>query len=238
MNNKVPDKTAILIVDDEVSLRKTFRVFLERAGYQTVIAVDSFKEAVKAVTSKMFDLIICDIFLESDSGIDLLRRFKELGVSCPVVFVTGYPHLETASDALRLGAFDYLHKPVEKETLLKTARMAIDQYRLEQEKKEAELARERYRAFLETIFKSVSDSIVSIDHNLTILKMNEAADQLFKELGLDLCENSSLDSLLQHKDLHQLVNSIKQVLQTGLDLKDQRLECQVKTVCKVLSVCV
>jgi two-component system response regulator HydG len=238
MTKPVAGETAILIVDDEISLRNTFRIFLKRAGYQTVIAVDSFKEAVKAVSARMFDLIICDIFLEGDSGIDLLRRFKELGVRCPVVIVTGYPHFETASDALRLGAFDYLHKPVEKETLLKTARLAIQQYRLEQEKKEAELAKESYRRFLETIFKSVSDSIVSVDHNLTILKMNEAADLLFKELDLDLREGSTLDSLRQHKDLQQLIDRTTRVLRTGVEVMDHRVECPTQDGRKVLSVCI
>ena len=238
ISRRIAEETAILIIDDEISLRNTFRIFLQRAGYQTVIAVDSFREAVKAVSARMFDLIICDIFLENDSGIDLLRRFKELGVSCPVVIVTGYPHFETASDALRLGAFDYLHKPVEKETLLRTARIAIQQYRLEQEKKEAELAKESYRRFLETIFKSVSDSIVSIDHNLTILKINEAAVLLFAELGLELRERSTLDSLREHKDLHQLIDDITRVLQTGAEVTDHRVEYPTPEDRKVLSVCI
>ena len=125
------EEAAILVVDDEVSLRNTFRIFLQRAGYKTVIAVGSFPEAVKAVSTQMFDLIICDIVLENHSGIDLLRRFRQLGVNCPVVIITGYPHVETASEAVRLGAFDYLAKPVEKEALLKIARLAIQQYHLE-----------------------------------------------------------------------------------------------------------
>ncbi len=151
---------AILIIDDEASLRNTFRIFLTRAGYGPVTTVGSFEEAVKMVSSQMFDLIICDIVLENHSGIDLLKRFRQLGVACPVVIVTGYPHVETASEAVRLGAFDYLAKPVDKEALLKTARLALSHYRLEKEKSKAEFARERYRRFLGAIFKSVSDSII------------------------------------------------------------------------------
>ena len=59
--------------------------------------------------------------------------------------MTGYPQVETASEADRLGAFDYLAKPVDKEALLKIARLAIQQHHLEQGKREAELAREQYR---------------------------------------------------------------------------------------------
>ena len=147
--------TSILIVDHEASLRNTFRIFLSRAGYENVQAVDSFDAAISAVSSETFDLIICDIVLENHSGIDLLQTFNEMGVTCPVVIITGYPHVETASDAVRLGAFDYLSKPVEKETLLKTARLALRQYNLERGKKQADAKRDEYRTILETIFQSV-----------------------------------------------------------------------------------
>jgi len=236
---KITEETAILIVDDEVSLRNTFRIFLKRAGYETIIAVGTFEEAVKVVSSRMFDLIICDIVLESHSGIDLLKRFRKLGVNCPVVIVTGYPHVETASEAVRLGAFDYLAKPVEKEALLKTARLAIQQYHLQQGKREAELTREQYRRFLETIFKSVSDSIISVDQGMNILKVNEAASSLFQKIQPGLRESENLaDLLTRNKDLHQLVDYVAQVLQTGTELTDHRVECFLGAKCKVLSVCI
>jgi two-component system, NtrC family, response regulator HydG len=230
--------TAILIVDDEISLRNTFRIFLKRAGYETVQTVGSFGEAIEAVTRRAFDLIICDIVLESHSGIDLLKEFRQLGVACPVVMVTGYPHVGTASEAVRLGAFDYLFKPVEKETLLKTARLAIRQYRLEQEKKEAELARERYRRFLETIFKSVSDSIVSVDKDLNILKMNKSAVALFQTMPDALHEGGSLAAFCLNKDLCRLTEDVAEVVKTGMELTDHRLECFPAGVCKVLSICI
>jgi len=199
------EKSSILIVDDEISLRNTFRIFLERAGYATVIEVGTFSEAVKAVSVRMFDLIICDIVLESQSGIDLLKRFRKLGVNCPVVIITGYPHVETASEAVHLGAFDYLAKPVEKEALLKIARLAIQQYHLEQGKKAAELAREQYRHFLETIFKSVADSIISVDPSMNIMKVNHAASLLFQQMNIELLENGNFADLLKNsKGLCQL----------------------------------
>jgi PAS domain S-box-containing protein len=230
--------TAILIVDDEISLRNTFRIFLKRAGYETVLAVGSFGEAIEAVGSRAFDLIICDIVLESHSGIDLLKEFRKLGVSCPVVIITGYPHVETASEAVRLGAFDYLSKPVEKETLLKTARLAIRQYRLEQEKREAELARESYRRFLETIFKSVSDSIISVDKDLNILKMNQAATALFKTMPAALHEGGNLAAFCLNKDLCRLTEDVSEVVKTGMELTDHRLECCPDGACRVLSICI
>lgn len=238
MTDAAAQQTAILIVDDENSLRNTFSIFLKRAGYETVIAVGSFEEAVKAISSRMFDLIISDIVLESHSGIELLKRFRELGVTCPVVMVTGYPQVETASEAVRLGAFDYLPKPVEKEALLKTARLAIRQYRLEQEKREAELARERYRRFLETLFKSVSDSIISVDNDLNILKMNHAAGVLLEKFHPDIGEGKNLVTICQQEELGRLVDKIKKVLKTGVELIDHRVEFPLADTRKMVSICI
>lgn len=235
MSQEPRGENAILIVDDEVSLRNTFRTFLARAGYAPVIAVSSFEEAVQTVSSRMFDLIICDIVLESHSGIELLKRFRQLGVSCPVVIVTGYPHVDTASDAVRLGAFDYLAKPVEKEALLKTARLAIQHYQLEKDKHRAELAREQYRRILETIFKSVSDCIVSVDRNLRILKMNQAAIVLFHTIRLNLGEGDSLEELSRNKDFYSLTEEIKRVVSDNIELSDIRLETYLGGSCKLLS---
>jgi two-component system response regulator HydG len=233
------EEAAILVVDDEVSLRNTFRIFLQRAGYKTVISVGSFAEAVKAVSTRMFDLIVCDIVLENHSGIDLLKRFRQLGVNCPVVMITGYPHLDTASEAVRLGAFDYLAKPVEKECLLKIARLAIQQYHLEQAKQAAELVREQYRRFLETIFKSVSDSIISVDPGMNIMKVNNAASVLFRQMQMELLEGGNLASLLKkNKGLCQLADDVAHVLTTGIELTDHRLECFLGETCKVLSICI
>ena len=231
-------KTSILIVDDEVSLRNTFRIFLQRAGYEHVLAVASFDEALEAVSSLAFDLIICDIVLESHSGIELLKRFRQLGIACPVVIVTGYPHVETASEAVRLGAFDYLSKPVEKEALLKTARLAIQQYRLEQEKRAAELAREGYRRFLEAVFRSVSDSIISVDKDCNILQMNQAAIQLFQTLQPEFRQGDELTPLCKNKDLHQLAGNTALVLKTGTEVIDHRMECFPDGTCTVLSICI
>lgn len=232
-------EAAILVVDDEVSLRNTFRIFLQRAGYKTVIAVESFTEAVKAVSTQMFDLIICDIVLESHSGIDLLKRFRQLGVNCPVVIITGYPNVETASEAVRLGAFDYLTKPVEKEALLKIARLAIQQYHLEQAKHSAEQAQKQYRHFLEAIFKSVSDSIISVDSSMNIMKVNNAASVLFHQLQLELFEGENLTGILEkNMALHELAANTMQVIKTGNELTDHRLECYFEETCKVLSVCI
>lgn len=238
MSNDTPEECAVLIIDDEASLRNTFRIFLERAGYRPIVTAATFEEAVQAVATRMFDLIICDIVLENFSGIDLFKRFRQLGVACPVVIVTGYPHVETASEAVRLGAFDYLAKPVEKETLLKTARLATAHYRLEKENIRADFARRQYRQFLETIFKSVSDAIISVDRHMTVMKTNQAANQLLQTLLPDFQEGANLAVLCQHKDLCRLTMDVETVLLNNSEQSDIRLECYFAGDCKVLSCCI
>lgn len=229
---------AILIVDDEESLRNTFRVFLSRAGYDHVQAVATFDDALTAVEQRSYDLIICDIVLESHSGIDLLKRFKELGIDCPVVIITGYPHVDTASEAVRLGAFDYISKPVEKETLLRTARLALQQYKLEQEKKKANADRDQYRNVIEAIFKSVSDTIISVDENLVILETNHFIHKIFSGVEISLQPGQNLCDGLSHTNLQTLCSLAGDVLRSGNEITDQRLECTVGKEKKLLSICI
>ena len=171
----------ILVVDDEESLRLTFQLFLKREGYDPVMTAATFEEAVAAIEQYHFDLIISDIVLEGASGIDFLRRVREMGLDCPVVMVTGYPNVNTASDAVRLGAFDYLPKPVNKDALLRVARLALQQYSLKKEKEKAERENLRYRQYLETIFRSVKDAIITFDTDLNIVEMNQAARFILSE---------------------------------------------------------
>jgi len=231
--------SAILVVDDEESLRHTFQIFLKRQGYAPVIMAATLEEAVTAMTSRPFDLIISDIVLEGASGIDLLKRAKELGVDCPIVMVTGYPNVETAADAVRLGAFDYIPKPVEKETLLRTARLALQQYKLTTEKKKAEREREQYRSSLETIFRSVTDSILTADRDLTILKMNPAARILCRELRPQITEGANLVTSCGSDELCTIKEDVEKVLRSGIEITEHRLECTTPdNRQKVLSVCI
>jgi len=187
--------TAILVVDDEESLRLTFKMFLSRAGYGPITTASTYEEAVALIESQEFDLIISDIVMEGASGIDLLRRVKELGRQCPMVMVTGYPNINTATEAVELGAFAYLSKPVKKDDLLRTARMALQQYNLWKEAVKLQQEKERYQQYLETIFRSVRDIILTVDAELRITEMNEPARRWLQAMNPDLQKNSNLDAM-------------------------------------------
>ena len=238
MEQPARDNTAILIIDDEESLRLTFQLFLQRQGYSPVRTAASFEEALTAIADNHFDLIISDIVLEGNSGIDLLRRIREMGVRCPVVMVTGYPNVETASEAVRLGAYDYISKPVDKETLLKTARLALRQYRLECEKERAEQENKQYQTLLETIFRSVSDAIITVDSDLDIVTMNQAAASLLRELNPDSTERLNFSEFCRQDNFCSLKQDAEHVLKTGTEINEHRVECLTAGDSpKILSVC-
>ena len=225
MNSSEPE-TAILVIDDEESLRNTFQFFLQNEGYSPVITASTYEDALNEINDRHFDLIISDIVLGGSTGIDLLRRVRELGRTCPVVMITGYPTVETASEAVRLGAFDYIPKPVEKQTLLKTARLALRQHQLEQGQRRAEQERERYRTFLETVFKSVADGIITVDMNLGIMEMNPAARLLLGELEPGLAEQNSIARLCSRDEFAPLKKDLLQALKTGGEISARNFECQ------------
>ena len=187
----------ILVVDDEESIRFTFESFLSDEGHDIDTAPD-FQKAVDRISETDYDLIFADIILGGKTGIDLLQEIKKRKLRSVVVMVTGYPNIETASDAVRLGAFDYIPKPVRPDTLLHTATLAL-QHKALQDKTE------QYRSNLEAIFRSVKDAIITVDRDFMVLEINDAAKKIcpldrnhigksFASLSLD-CKGKCLDAL-------------------------------------------
>ena len=167
----------ILIVDDEESIRFTFKSFLSKEGYEVLTAKD-YTSALEVISSADLDLIFADIILGGRTGIDILNEVKNRGLQCPVIIITGEPNIETATDAVRLGAFDYMPKPVRKETLLRITAQALRHKILLDDKKKLETENKRYRLNLEAIFKSLQDAIITVDDNMRVINTNAAAERI------------------------------------------------------------
>lgn len=208
----------ILIVDDEESIRQTFEIFLTDEGYKFVKAVTNFDEAMEAISQTAYDLIISDIVLIGPCGTELLRKIRELGVKCPVVMITGFPHLDSASESVRHGAFDYISKPVNKETLLRFTRQALQHWFLENKAKRLQRENEKYRRYLETIFRSVSDAIITVDANMQIVQLNETAEQWLKEKGAE-----GVSDLNQFPP--ECLDDARKVIQQGTEVRKHLIEC-------------
>ena len=221
------EQSRILIVDDEASIRLTFEMFLAREGYGPITTTSTFDEALVAIKEQKFDLIISDIVLEEKKGTDLLHLIREAGIQCPVVMVTGFPNLDTAADAVRYGAFDYISKPVNKETLLKFVRQALKHWRLENDKKRLLQENEKFKRYLETIFSSVRDAIVTIDNEMKIVQLNETAKQWL--LSSSSAKKTDLQSY--QSDMGKAcLQDAKQVLSTGEEVREHQIECKKKLI--------
>jgi len=230
--------SSILVVDDEASIRETFHFFLTRAGYQTIHTADGFEHALELLRSENFELIISDIILEQSSGIELLKLCRENNIDCPFIVITGFPGVETAAESLRYGAFDYIVKPVDKQTLLRTVRLALQQRRLELRNRQAEAERERYRVFLDTVFKSAGDAIIIVDEKQKIVKINAAAQALFDQLLPGIGPGSDLGTELVNSGFSALRDDLIRVLRTKKEVNEHRFECKTDNdELKILSIC-
>ena len=123
----------ILIVDDDLDFAASLKLILENEDYRPLMA-HSEEEALESVEGNTVDLALLDIRLGQDDGINLLLKLKEIHPDILCVMVTGFGSIETAIQALRNGAYDYLRKPVNPEELLATLRRAFEKIRLIKER--------------------------------------------------------------------------------------------------------
>ncbi len=130
-----PAKARLLIVDDEpntlASLARAFRL----AGHEAVVC-DNAQKALQMAVSEPFDIIFSDVVMPGRDGLWLLEQLKQQQVAAPVVMMSGQAHIEMAVRATRLGALDFLEKPLSSDKLLLTVENALKLKRLEQENQE------------------------------------------------------------------------------------------------------
>lgn len=228
--------SVILIVDDEESIRMTFQLFLNRAGYKTVLTAGCINDALELAANNNPDLVISDIVLKDEIGTNFLRKLRKRGIDCPVVMVTGFPKLQSAAKAVRLGAFDYQAKPVNKDSLLRFTRQALTHRLLQKEREQLVLQNEQYRNYLEAVFRSVQDIMITVDPEMQIIEKNETANRwLEAHTGqTDFPENLfELDRLFRLPCLEDA----RKVIKTKKEVREHRVECPMKNgQSKVLSL--
>jgi len=118
-------RKSILVVDDEKSQREILEMILSGEGYDVTTA-SSGEAAMKFVADRHFDLVLTDLKMTGMSGLDLLKQLTDFDKSIIVILLTAHGSVDSAVDALRLGAFDYLQKPYDSEKLLDTVSRALN----------------------------------------------------------------------------------------------------------------
>ena len=161
----------VLIVDDERTLARAIRTFMTEAGYEAEVAGDAEK-AMEMVEGLRPDVVFADVRLPGMSGIDLLRRIREFDPAIPVIIMTAHGTIEGAVEAVKLGAFDYLKKPVDLEELRLLADRARENLVLRQE-----LSYYRRRAAGEDAFSDILGQSPALKFVLEQVRQISALDE-------------------------------------------------------------
>ena len=126
--------TKILVIDDERSIRNSMKDILQYEGHEIVLAENGM-EGLVAVKSEKPDIVFCDIKMPKMEGIEVLERIKEFSADTPVIMISGHGTIDTAIEAIKKGAYDFIEKPLDLNRLLITIKNATDKHLLIHETK-------------------------------------------------------------------------------------------------------
>ena len=146
-------ETRVLVVDDEQSMRELLGIMLKQVGYDVTLA-DGGETAVEALKNDAFDLVITDLRMRKVDGLAVLRAAKEHSPRTVVLVVTAFASTETAVEAMKLGAYDYVTKPFKLDELRLTIANALERKRLQDENRELKRQLRREHGFEGFIGKS------------------------------------------------------------------------------------
>lgn len=153
----------ILIIDDEKSIRRTLREILEYENFKVEEAQDGL-EGLNLAQKEKFDIILCDIKMPKMDGMEALDKLMAAAVDAPVVMISGHGNIETAVEAVKKGAYDFIQKPLDLNRLLVTIRNALDKSNLVTETR--------------TLKKKISKTFDMIGESEAIAKIKEMIDKV------------------------------------------------------------
>ena len=148
----------LLIIDDDTVLRGRMASYLETAGF-SVLQAQSGEEGLRLAGETQPDLLVCDLYMPGLSGLELIRQLKAQGAGTPVILLSGSGSMSDVVESLRLGAVDYLQKPLnDLEVLRLSVRRALDEAVLRQENR-------RYRETLEATNRELQNSLSLLEED-------------------------------------------------------------------------
>ena len=126
------NKNKIIVIDDEPGMREFLEIMLQKDGYIVETASDG-PEALDKIDASLFDLAITDIQMPVMNGIEVLKKINEKSPDTTVIMITAYASHETAIEAMKLGAYDYITKPFKIDEIKLVIKKALDKKKLERE---------------------------------------------------------------------------------------------------------
>ena len=169
----------ILIIDDEKSIRRALREILEFEDFE-VDEAENGKEGVKLATQQYYDIIFCDIKMPLMDGMEVLEAFRKEKVLSPVIMISGHGNIETAVEAIKNGAFDFIEKPLDLNRILVTIRNAKDKSSLVEEK---EVLKKTVRKFKGSSIIGETPEILNIKEMIEKVGPSEARVLITGENG-------------------------------------------------------
>jgi PAS domain S-box-containing protein len=214
----MPDQINILVIDDEQIMREGCSRILSKDGWAVITAENGTKglEEIKGQTEKM-DVILLDLMMPGMSGMEVLDHIRTIDPNLLVIVITGYATVESAVEAMKKGAYDFIPKPFTPDQLRIVVRRALEKRALQ---KEAEfLRREREKSLrdiatekskVKTIINCMGDGVLVCDRDSCIVLSNPAASRMLK-----ISESSLLGNFLPQCNLHSdLAKTIEESLTT------------------------
>jgi two-component system, NtrC family, response regulator PilR len=166
-------KGRILIVEDEKSMREILKMLLEEENYEIVTASNGI-EGISSIEKDIFDLVITDMKMPKADGFEVLKKIKEISPETIVIMITAFGTTETAIEAMKLGAYDYIHKPFNIDQIRIVVRKALDKKRLSEEL---------------SVLKSKVDTTYSLEN---IIGQSAKMQELFKLIPKVAMSNSNV----------------------------------------------
>ncbi|RKY89835.1 hybrid sensor histidine kinase/response regulator [candidate division KSB1 bacterium] len=206
------EKARILVVDDEEGIRQGCSMILEPEGYDVDTAKDG-NEGYEKFKKNSYDLILVDLMMPGMNGMELLKRIHDDDKEVITVVITGYATVETAVDAMKKGAYDYIPKPFTPDELIVVVGRGIEKRRLrleaaklreEREKNLLEVANEKSK--IRTIIGCMADGILVINCDKQLVLWNPAAIRMLKLKNLSDI-GQTYNDVIKNKQLVELIDS-------------------------------
>ncbi len=212
MANKT-DALRVLVVDDEQDIREGSERILSRIGFQ-VSTASRGEEGLERLTQDRADIVLLDLKMPGIDGMEVLGRIRDLDESILVIVITGYATVDTAIEAMKKGAYDFIPKPFEPEQLRIVANRAAEKIRLIREADLLEKARRRTlidldteKSRLHTILESLPSGVVVTNNSGQVVLMNPTFRQLLR-LESDVVTGREIASYVPNEQLCNLIKEI------------------------------
>jgi K+-sensing histidine kinase KdpD len=223
-------RSSILIVDDEPSVCNSIKELLSNFDCE-IHVTNGGEEAIEALIKFNFDIVLLDIFMPQVDGFQVMEYISQQSPDTLIIIMTGYSSIDSAIEALRKGAYDYIRKPFEMGELINTINNALDKRRLEASQKMAEEAlresSEKIKFFAYSISHDLKSPVIGI-HGI-VKKLYGNYRNILDEKGKKYCDQI----LKASEQIVHLVNDINQYISTremNIDIEDIQLKEILKTV--------